>query len=80
VLDIGCFDDILFRQLADRITSGANIDPLVESHLMAETYELYPGHFPGDLPSDIGLFDAIAALAIFEHVPPDRRPIFAQKC
>jgi len=67
VLDIGCFDGELFRQIESQIQVGYGIDPLLEREIKTSKYWLMPGEFPEDLPEDIGSFDAITALAVFEH-------------
>jgi 2-polyprenyl-3-methyl-5-hydroxy-6-metoxy-1,4-benzoquinol methylase len=79
VLDIGCADGALFRQLADRIGSGVGIDPTLMSPVSGSNYRLVPGHFPHDLPA-WDTFDAIAALAVMEHVPMGEQHAVASAC
>lgn len=80
VLDIGCFDGELFRQIESQIQVGYGIDPLLEREIKTSKYWLMPGEFPEDLPEDIGSFDAITALAVFEHVSPQAQQPFAENC
>lgn len=68
VLDIGCYDAILFEKLGSKIKFGIGMDPLIEP-LQSENYQLINGLFPQKLPSDIQIFDAIVLLAVLEHIP-----------
>jgi SAM-dependent methyltransferase len=81
VLDIGCFDGTLFRQLADRVGAGIGIDPtLPGSHTMhAGRFELIAGRFPDDLP-DTDPFDVITMLAVLEHFPVAEARQIARDC
>jgi 2-polyprenyl-3-methyl-5-hydroxy-6-metoxy-1,4-benzoquinol methylase len=80
VLDIGCFDGVLFRQIESQIQFGYGIDPLLEKEIKNEKYYLLPGKFPEDLPKGIGPFDVITALAVFEHISPEVQLSFADAC
>lgn len=80
VLDIGCFDGELFRQIDSQIQFGCGIDPLLEKTIKAKKYCLIPGKFPEDLPKDVGSFDVITALAVFEHISPENQRSFADAC
>jgi 2-polyprenyl-3-methyl-5-hydroxy-6-metoxy-1,4-benzoquinol methylase len=79
VLDIGCADGALFRQLADRIHSGVGIDSELEERVKQPRYELVPGSFPEALAPHES-FDAITLLAVLEHVPPEAQADLALAC
>jgi 2-polyprenyl-3-methyl-5-hydroxy-6-metoxy-1,4-benzoquinol methylase len=79
VLDIGCSDGALFRQLAERIGTGVGIDYDLEARLEEANVELIPGTFPEALASR-DPFDVITLLAVLEHVPRDRQAIVARGC
>ncbi len=68
VLDVGCHEGELFRQLADHIGDGVGVDPLLEEPVSARGYRLLPGAFPDALAADAESFDAITLLAVFEHI------------
>ncbi|MCP4200776.1 MAG: class I SAM-dependent methyltransferase [bacterium] len=73
VLDIGCHEGELFRQLSDRVGLGVGVDPLLEEPVDAANYRLLPGNFPDALAADAGSFDVITMLAVLEHVPTDQQ-------
>ena len=79
VLDVGCGDGALFRQLKPLIGEGVGIDPTLRRSVDREDYRLIAGWFPDDLP-DERPFDVITMLAVLEHVPPARQPRLAQAC
>ena len=71
VLDVGCHEGELFRQLADRIGDSVGVDSLLEEPISGPGYRLLPGAFPDGLPADGKPFDAITLLAVFglERIP-----------
>lgn len=77
VLDVGCGDGALFRVLGDR-AFGVGIDPNTTPARLNAQCELVRGSFPHEVPS--GLFDAVVALAVLEHVPMDEQSAFASAC
>lgn len=79
VLDIGCADGALFRQLSDRIRAGVGIDSALTGPVETDGYQLLPGAFPEALGQSEP-FDAITLLAVLEHVPPARQADLAQAC
>jgi 2-polyprenyl-3-methyl-5-hydroxy-6-metoxy-1,4-benzoquinol methylase len=69
VLDIGCADGALFRQLRKRIGSGVGVDPELARSNANDRFQLLAGGVPADLaPSQ---FDAVTLLAVVEHLPED---------
>ena len=80
VLDVGCRDGHLFRVLGRRLGDGVGIDPELPEDSHEPGHRLVRGWFPADLPPDIGTFDAIVMLALFEHIPPDQQPTLIQTC
>lgn len=79
LLDVGCHDGSLFRQLSDRIGDGVGIDPELETARTFCGAKLLPGIFPDDLGAE-SPFDAITMLAMIEHVPTERLPALARAC
>jgi cyclopropane fatty-acyl-phospholipid synthase-like methyltransferase len=79
VLDIGCFDDSLFRRLGDQLGFGIGLDPLLKEPLYERRFRLLPGTFPQSKPSE-GLFDVITMLAVLEHVVPHELRRWAETC
>ena len=78
MLDIGACDGVLFRRLGARISGGVGIDPDA-SPANDGSVRLIGGMFPDDLDTT-ELFDAVTALAVFEHVDDDARDVFAAAC
>jgi cyclopropane fatty-acyl-phospholipid synthase-like methyltransferase len=78
VLDIGACDGVLFRRLGSRIATGVGIDPDA-SPTSEMNVRLIAGRFPDDLDTTES-FDAITALAVFEHVDDNARDAFATAC
>ncbi|MFP6583487.1 MAG: methyltransferase domain-containing protein [Candidatus Hydrogenedentota bacterium] len=79
VLDIGCHQGELFEQIP-AITSGVGLDPLFEGSESSSQFQFEKGIFPDDMPVKSERFDAIVALAVFEHVPPTDKEAFADAC
>ncbi len=78
VLDIGCADGALSRQVSG-LAEYIGIDPYIEGSTREGNTVLVKGRFPKDLP-DSRPFDAIALLAVVEHIPPDELPGLARDC
>jgi 2-polyprenyl-3-methyl-5-hydroxy-6-metoxy-1,4-benzoquinol methylase len=69
VLDIGCFDTTLFKQLSSKpIGLSIGLDPLLKKTIETEGYKLISGKFPEDLPKS-KTFNCITMLAVLEHIP-----------
>jgi 2-polyprenyl-3-methyl-5-hydroxy-6-metoxy-1,4-benzoquinol methylase len=79
VLDIGCGDGALLRDLAGRIGYSVGIDPTIAESFDSPSFRLIRGQFPEDL-SDVGPFDAIVALAVLEHLPVAAQRAMAIAC
>jgi len=79
VLDIGCADGAMFRQLQSRIQEGVGIDPDLEQSVDQDNFRLIAGQFPEALP-DTRPFDVITILAVLEHIPPEHQPQLAENC
>ncbi len=77
VLDIGCFDGVLFKRLRRRAISGVGIDPLAPP-FECPSYRLIRGTFPQDLPP--GRFAVITALAVVEHIDEAQLPALIAAC
>ena len=73
VLDVGCSEGELFRQLSDRVGDGVGVDPLLREPVDDTGYRLLPGTFPDALAADDELFDVITLLAVLEHIPSDQQ-------
>src|SRR5581483_11700670 len=67
VLDVGCADGALFKQLADVVGPSIGLDPLLKSEVRTGPHMLLPGSFPGDVPQE-SQFDALTMLAVLEHL------------
>ena len=67
--DIGCDEGFLLKQLAPSVTLKAGIDPRLDQTRLADGMTLIKGFFPEALAAhpDLGPFDAIFSLAVFEH-------------
>jgi 2-polyprenyl-3-methyl-5-hydroxy-6-metoxy-1,4-benzoquinol methylase len=70
VLDIGAYDDRLFRRLGSRLGSGVGVDPHVTEEGPRGKVVWKQGSFP-DVHID-GPFDRVCLLAVIEHIPRDR--------
>ena len=79
VLDVGCAEGALFRQLRDRVREGVGIDSGLRERVVQDRYQLLPGRFPDALTGSQA-FDAITLLAVLEHVPPAQQPSLARAC
>jgi SAM-dependent methyltransferase len=79
VLDIGCADGTLFTRFRSSIGELVGIDPNLTQSVQTERCRLVAGRFPDHLP-DAEPFDAIAMLAVLEHIPPDEQRRWAAAC
>ena len=80
VLDIGCGNGEIFRQLS-WLGSSVGIDPaLTEDNLPAIPHtQFFSGMFPEALPEPMQ-FDAITLLAVLEHLPHAEQETLARNC
>jgi SAM-dependent methyltransferase len=77
VLDIGADDGILLRETC--AVDSVGIDPNVPHDSTHEFGRMIRGSFPDDLPNHKP-FDAIALLAVLEHIPRESQDSFAGAC
>jgi len=69
VLDIGCHHGELFEYILKyKSITGDGIDPVLNHISNKESYSLYPGYFPADLPVQ-KQYECITLLAVLEHIP-----------
>jgi 2-polyprenyl-3-methyl-5-hydroxy-6-metoxy-1,4-benzoquinol methylase len=71
VLDVGSADGLLYQMLGDMIQEYVGIDPILETSIHKDNYQLISGKYPEDLPT-LHPFSVITMLAVFEHIPMDR--------
>lgn len=69
VFDIGCDDGYLLKKLLPITKKQDGIDPRLQIGSIGNNSELIKGFFPSSIPKkqQNGLYDAIFALAVFEH-------------
>jgi len=79
VLDVGCLDGEMFRQLQGQIGPSVGIEPTLDAKVVEPGYELLPGLFPEATPQG-QTFDVITMLAVLEHIPPDPQSRLAAVC
>jgi len=79
VLDIGCYDAIVFQKMGKKLKYGVGIDPLIEPS-QETNYELRKGLFPHDLSDTNQHFDAITLTAVIEHIPETTLEPFITNC
>jgi 2-polyprenyl-3-methyl-5-hydroxy-6-metoxy-1,4-benzoquinol methylase len=78
VLDIGCADGSLFRQLGQQIGSGIGVDPELARSVANARFQLIAGSIPSDLAGS--QFDAATMLAVAEHLPDDTITAMRDQC
>lgn len=80
VLDIGCYDDSLFKKLSTKpISWSIGLDPLLPSDFKTENYILKKGKFPESIPSTES-FNCITMLAVLEHIPKKEQLKLSRDC
>jgi len=78
VLDIGCYDALMFEKMGDKLLFGIGIDPLITPSQTSK-FELLQGFFPSALASGEP-FHAITLLAVLEHIPQKEIDAFSKAC
>jgi SAM-dependent methyltransferase len=78
VIDVGCSNALLYHS-APGLRAYVGIDPEPRASSLGAEMQIIKGSFPRDAPVD-RRFDAITALATFEHIPPEEQPGFVQAC
>src|SRR5262249_35235612 len=78
VLDIGCADGALFRQLRNRISSGVGADPALGQSVGDDRFQLIAGPLPSNLAPE--QFDAATMLAVVEHLREEVIPELRDHC
>jgi ubiquinone/menaquinone biosynthesis C-methylase UbiE len=78
VLDIGCGDGALFKQISH--IAGVGIDPTLPSSLDLPNAKLVSGKFPDDVPQRSEKFDCVTMLAVLEHLPPSVQSELGESC
>jgi 2-polyprenyl-3-methyl-5-hydroxy-6-metoxy-1,4-benzoquinol methylase len=79
VLDIGCADGALFRQLRNRIDSGVGVDLALQQSVSSGRFQLIAGRVPWDIVAR-GDFDAVTMLAVVEHLRDDTVAELREQC
>jgi 2-polyprenyl-3-methyl-5-hydroxy-6-metoxy-1,4-benzoquinol methylase len=69
VFDIGCDDGYLLQKLKPVTKRQDGVDPRLSANSISSTSELRKGFFPSTIEESQmqGMYDAIFALAVFEH-------------
>lgn len=67
--DIGCDDGFLLKKLGDAVLRKDGVDPRLDPELRIDGATLRKGYFPQAVVEQgiLGTYDAIFALAVFEH-------------
>lgn len=79
VLDIGCADGALFRQLRGRIASGVGVDHALAQSVGNKQFQLIAGPLTPDVVAR-GDFDVVTMLAVVEHLREDVVPELRDLC
>lgn len=77
VLDLGCADGALFKQIPG--VWGIGLDPTLTAAIELPNARLIPGKFPDDLAAESD-FDCVTMLAVLEHLPPAVQSRLGAEC
>lgn len=81
VLDIGCDDGALFAAAGASIASGVGVDPSLVRSSQTNGLRFIADSFPTiELQAADGVFDAITALAVLEHLPLEQIAVWRDEC
>ena len=82
VLDIGCADGALFRQLGDRLSGGVGVDPALERTVTTSDgrFRLIAGRLSRQQLMAEDAFDVVTMLAVAEHLPEEVIPGLRDDC
>jgi len=79
VLDVGCADGALFRQLRQRIRSGVGVDHALARSVANANFKLVAGSLSDELVAG-GDFDIVTLLAVVEHLREEVIPELRDRC
>src|SRR4051812_15694168 len=79
LIEVGAHQGELFDSLGSRLACGYGVEPLLTASVRRENYVLVPGFFP-DVRPESSDWDAVALLAVLEHVKPAQQAEIALAC